>query len=804
MPSRRAGLIAFLFGSIAAVALPAQDDRKEAIPDFTKGDTIPAKATHDWNLGPTGARGWMYCEQLVTTQARQVAITAVEAGSPAAAVLAPGDVLLGVGGRPFTVDPRAELGRAITMAESEAGGGALALTRWRAGRRSEVVVQLPVLGTYSETAPYDCPKSRRILERGIAALAARMAAPDYAERCDPIPRALNALALLAAGDEAQRPLLERELRWAAAFEAGHFRTWHYGYVMILLAEAVQARGDIDESIRAGLRRLAMAAAEGQSAVGSWGHDFARPDGRLGGYGMMNSPGLPLTLGLVLARAAGVAEPAVTRAIDASARLLRFYSGKGAVPYGDHAPWIETHEDNGKCGMAAVLFDRLGEAEPAQFFARMALASHGNERDQGHTGNFFNVAWALPAIARSGRHATGAWMGEFGGWYADLARRADGSFAHQGPPEPQHDSYQGFDATGGWLLGFALPLRRLALTGREPSHVPLLDAAAAERVVADGRGWDNRDRLGALAALPEQELLARLRSWSPVVRERAAAALARRDGVSLEGIVGLLSAPELDARLGACQSLAALRGAAAPAVPQLRAALAAPDLWLRVKAADALAAIGAPALPALPDLLARVAQGGSPADPRGMEQRFLSFALFGELLRHDRALAAADRDALHDAIAAVLRNEDGRARGEVGGVLRRLSFAEVRPLLPAILAAVVTPAPSGEMFADGVRLAGLEVMASHHVEEGLGAGADYLVAQNPWASEERTPQILRILERYGAHAQAVLPRLRAVAAQFERGEDNFPAELSARKAAAVRASIARIEAASERPRLQRIR
>ncbi|MCL4180416.1 MAG: hypothetical protein KJ072_22050, partial [Verrucomicrobia bacterium] len=31
------------------------------------------------------------------------------------------------------------------------------------------------------------------------------------------------------------------------------------------------------------RRLALEAANGQSAVGSWGHGFARPDGRLGGY-----------------------------------------------------------------------------------------------------------------------------------------------------------------------------------------------------------------------------------------------------------------------------------------------------------------------------------------------------------------------------------------------------------------------------------------------------------------------------------------------------------------------------------------
>ena len=54
-----------------------------------------------------------------------------------------------------------------------------ALTRWRDGKTEEVVVKLPVLGTYSATAPYDCPKSKRILEQGCEALAKRMAEPAY-------------------------------------------------------------------------------------------------------------------------------------------------------------------------------------------------------------------------------------------------------------------------------------------------------------------------------------------------------------------------------------------------------------------------------------------------------------------------------------------------------------------------------------------------------------------------------------------------------------------------------------------------
>ncbi|MFM9962631.1 MAG: DUF6288 domain-containing protein [Planctomycetaceae bacterium] len=58
-----------------------------------------------------------------------------------------------------------------------------------------IVVKLPVLGTYSATAPYDWPKSKRILEQGCKDLAQRMADRAYVRRLDPIPRSLNALAL---------------------------------------------------------------------------------------------------------------------------------------------------------------------------------------------------------------------------------------------------------------------------------------------------------------------------------------------------------------------------------------------------------------------------------------------------------------------------------------------------------------------------------------------------------------------------------------------------------------------------------
>lgn len=773
-----------------------------AVPDFTKGETTPDGAKHDWTLGATGARGWIYCDKMVTSDARQIAITQVDKGSPADGTLAPGDVILGVAGKPFSYDPRTELGKALTAAESDAGGGKLTLTRWRAGTSEEVAVNLPVLGNYSATAPYNCPKSKRILEQGCKALAERVAVPSYRSP-DPITRSLNALALLASGNPEYLALVKKEAQWAADFSADSMQTWHYGYVIMLLSEYLMATGDQD--IMPGLRRLALEAAKGQSAVGSWGHGFAVPDGRLGGYGMMNSPGLPLTISLVMARAAGVKDPAVDRAIELSGRMLRFYIGKGAVPYGDHHPWIENHDDNGKCGMAATLFNLLGEAKGAEFFSRMSVASHGPERDTGHTGNFFNILWSLPGVAQSGPHATGAWMQEFGAWYFDLARRWDGSFPHQGPPEKDNDSYAGWDATGGYLLAYAMPLKKIYLTGKRPGVAPQLDVAAAEALIRDGRGWSNKDRNSAYDKLSGDQLFECLGSWSPVVRERAAMALARHKDVPVATLVKMLESGALDSRYGACQALAALRGRGAPAIEPLRKSLAANDLWLRIKAAEALASIGAPAMHAVPELLALLAHVDKENDPRGMQQRYLSYALFddhGGMLGH--SLEGVDREALYQAVRAGLKNQDGRARGSIGSVYRNLPDEDIKPLLPAIYQAIITPAPSGEMFADSVRVEGLRVLAKHRIKEGIPACVKYTRDQNPWDSQKRTPKLMEILLSYGTHAKSVIPELTQIANYFEKDEKNFPKHLMIMKAKCVRETIRAIEASTESPELTGIK
>lgn len=724
---------------------------KITLPDFTKGDSIPAGATHDWNLGSTGARGWMFSDKMETSTARQIAITKITPNSPADGPLKVGDVILGVGDKNFSYDPRTEFGKALTHAEEKSG--ILKVLRWRDGQSVTVSLNLTVLGSYSSTAPYKCAKSKRILEIGCEQLAEKIL--NSVNRPEnPIIRSLNALALLASGNKAYLRIIKEEAEWASNYRADSMATWYYGYVITLLAEYTAATGD--RSFLPGLKRLALEASEGQSIVGSWGHKFAGEDGRLVGYGMMNAPGLTLTTSLILAQKAGVTEPKVRIAIERSTKLLRFYIGKGAVPYGDHQPWYQTHEDNGKCGMAAVLFHLNNEPEGARFFSRMSLASHGSERDTGHTGNFFNILWSLPGVALSGPHATGTWMQEFGSWYFDLARTHEGAFVHQGPPSTRHDKYANWDCTGAYLLAYAHPLKKLYITGKSRTLIPQIDRHQAATTVADGRGWSNKYRNETYDKLEEKDLLKLLGSWSPIVRERAAMALGRKGVSPNKEFIRMLTSNDLETRYGASQALAHTKKPSLEAVDALRKNLDHRDLWLRIESAEALAKIGKPAMSALPKLLTMLAQPPSEDDPRGMEQRYLSFAVFGKMLRN--SLNGVDKNLLRKAIAVTLQNEDGRARSEVGRLYSKLTYEEIKPLLPAIERAIKIPSPSGVMFASGIRLSGLDILARHRIEEGMPLCFEVMEIQK-WGKAARIPRCLKALASYGGAAKPILPKLK---------------------------------------------
>lgn len=167
-----------------------------------------------------------------------------------------------------------------------------------------------------------------------------------------------------------------------------------------------------------------------------------------------------------------------------------------------------------------------------------------------------------------------------------------------------------------------------------------------------------------------------------------------------------------------------------------------------------------------------------------------------------SLEGVDRQMLFPAIKRMLVIDDGLARAQMAAVYGKLKDDELDLLWPDILRAVERPAPSGEMFADGIREAGVRLLAKHHIKEGMRVCIEYAKNQNPWASENRMGRILGALKLYGVAAREVLPDLRELVT-FCRNEKNFPEDCKRKKTAAVEEAIKAIEAATEKPELRSI-
>lgn len=153
----------------AFIALAAAPPRsKVPPPDLTKGEAPTAIAP--WNLGPTGASGYIFAREFDSSDARQILVKHIEKGSPAAGVLEVGDIIVGVNGRVFSSDARIAFATAIERAEKPNTAGiasGLDVLCVRDGKRMKVTVPLSSMASYSASAPYDCAKSSAIVAAGL-------------------------------------------------------------------------------------------------------------------------------------------------------------------------------------------------------------------------------------------------------------------------------------------------------------------------------------------------------------------------------------------------------------------------------------------------------------------------------------------------------------------------------------------------------------------------------------------------------------------------------------------------------------
>jgi Family of unknown function (DUF6288)/HEAT repeats len=771
---------------VGGLISPLRADESPAIPDFTAGGK--RDESHDWLLGPTGLRGWMFWRQQdLTAASRQILVTAVDKGSPADGMVRVNDVILGVFGKPFADDARRSFGQAIAAAEEKTG--ILPLTLWRNGKTSDVELKLQVLGAYSATAPYDCPKSRNIFER-----CCRLIAERGFEETD-IPDHLNALALLASGDAKHHAMLGDYARKVAeSLQPEDTWNWYIAYGNLFLSEYVLATGD--QSVFPRLKETTLRAVKNQCVNGLWGHEPSMPGGNSPGYGGKSQISLPMAVSLVLARQAGVSDPGLDKAIEKYANFARYYVDKGAIPYGDHPAWLITHDDNGKSSCAAVLFDILGDGGAASYFSRLGTAAY-DEREQGHCGNFWNMLWALPGVSRGGPLATGAYLKEQS-WYYDLARNWKGGFICQRiEAEQDEGSYDNWDMTGAHALSFGLGQKSLRILGKNPPAAPALDADAVALVIQAGRDRFPEGENNGYEKRNDDELIQGLKSWSPIVRRRSAEALAKRGGAYTPRLLEMLAGPDRHARYGATEALGRLGKDAAAAHPDLRALLKDPDPWLQSLAAEALTRLGDK--DSVGELIA-MSLRPTPADPRRMHQRAASHALFapypGEsepVALLSESLDGVDREQLHLVMKSFLENDDSVVRGSVIPALEMLDDRDLGPLLPSLVKAIEKPAPTNEMWSEDIRLAGLDILSRRHIREGM----ELCVSSIEWRWEINVEQRMEYLLRYGQNARDVLPAIRKLVRDIDRKGDK--ADLGEERKFLTKA-IAKIEASRKKPRL----
>ena len=720
-PTRVTGLIAGIRGLLIAAALCVSGQVNAAAPDLTAGGV--ATDSDQWNLGPTGMAGWCYKEGISSASSRQFLVRSVAAGSPAAGIMAVNDVILGASGTGanpvnFTQDARIAFGNAITDAEAQSPA-TLKILRWRAGVTSIVSLTLETLGAYSATAPYNCPKSAAILEKGLQYMM-NTNANDGNWR-------FSAMTLLAANDPANPNNAARqakattELRqlilspatiaryMSAKSVYGDAKPWHVGPQLIALSEYYLKTGDPD--VLPSIRAYAHCIANGQSMFGTCGHVFSNPGFRNApvngpynqGYGPVNNAALPCYIGLILANKCGLNDPEILAGIERAGTFYAQYTHLGCAGYGEHLPY-EGHDNNGKAGLQALAFQLEGDRlESTRYYARASAAAAIAERDIGHSGSFFAFLYA-PLGANVGGPDAMAYYFRETRWMYELARRWDGSFVYNSFSSGgiEVDSLVG---QGGclmatpMLLTYALPLRQTYLTGKDqdtanwitPAEMPEVSAASAHIYDAPSR--------------TTTELVSDLASWSPKVRRYAGRELKLRTA-DHAGVLPTLHATAANesatiyARAGACLAMGEIGNSSS--VPVLLPLVTHPNYVVRFSASLAIrympAAANKPHVTALMQACITNSKPLLPLDPEDPMQTVngnLCSALFAPhaaLYTHD--LVGLDRELLYGAMRVCASNAQAEVRNGLHNIYPKLTQTDVDKVADMFVSIAYESAPAG--------------------------------------------------------------------------------------------------------------
>ena len=643
---------------VAALARPKN------MPNLLKGDKIPAgkDGVPTWNVGPTGIIGL----KNGGFGGDQVQVAVVLPGSPAEGKFLPGDVILGVQGKDFVVGGHlgVTIANAIIKAEEEAGKGVMKFHIWRdrnwvkraAGKdmlgvdidkllkqvegeandyewmgekerkadvaeavksefpidgfHTNLILQLKVMGTYSETSPWDCPVATRIREDAWKVLEAAFK-PHKNGRTTAGWR--DAIGLIASGKPEHRELVRNWVHKqklckdinekVEPVQGGGYLSWHKSFGPLDMAIYYDATGD--DYVLPEIRKTAIQVAMGQSGGGSWGHTFSFPrfnggqiNGRCPGYGAMNNAGSRCFFLLTLARKAGIKDPEIDAAIWRASRFFGTYVDKGCIPYGDHGPY-PSDDSNGKNYGAAYAFYTLGMSYQAKYFSMHS--AHASFTSRGGHGS--PVLWQFTPLSShiSGQKAVTAAMRNMR-WFYTMARRHDGSFVIQSE-QAGIGGTPSESPTALYAMYHSLPLKQLITTGKDANTNCWMNDKEYEQLLVSARSQMNDPVLLERSGKPwnersTDELIGWMGHFYPNMRRGIAAELGKRFKAGETAIVPKITAlfESQDARIrdGACLSIVACgTDSTLGTLSKLTRLLDDPAEFVRMSAINAIASTSQP-------------------------------------------------------------------------------------------------------------------------------------------------------------------------------------------------------------------
>lgn len=511
-------------------------ERPTNLLNFIKGDLPPTgkSAPTLWTLGPTGVMGVMNHKKT----GDQFLVQGTLKGSPSEGKFVSGDVIVGVNGALFKPsDLGVLLGNAIIDAEKEKNAGKISFLVWRDknylarnGKQDvtgvdidkifdaasdddsvydwkpeeeraeevkqmgfdkfpldpvdlEIELKIRVFPEYADTAPYDCPKTKQILEEAWKALEKKFVADPENPRSGR-GGVVEAMALVASGKPEHREIVRKWVRspncpWkppvdppGTMFEPGYkgykgMQSWHHGLNGLYCALYYDATGD--DYVLPALRKYAIDTAMGQSAFGSWGHTFAYPSfngGKLHmmnpGYGAVNAAGNRCFFLVCLAKKLGIEHPEIDLAIERGHRFFGSYVDQGAIPYGDHGA-AGTDDSNGKNTGIAFGMKVLGDDYGAKYFAMMS--SHCAFTRRGGHGHDYHGNWSSWAASLCGPEVR-VYNERNLRWRRTLCRMYDGSFVYASPTGPYRTLR---DPTATEVFHQAVALGQTLITGKDPNE-----------------------------------------------------------------------------------------------------------------------------------------------------------------------------------------------------------------------------------------------------------------------------------------------------------------------------------------------